>query len=286
MSRPNLEIQPLSGALGAEVSGINLSTRLDDSTLEQIREAFHQHLVLFFRDQHLSPDAHAAFAAQFAELVPHPYVQSIDGIPGIIEIVKERDEKTNWGGITLHSDLTFFEAPPMGAALYAREVPPHGGDTLWVNMYLAYETLSEGMKAMLEGLRAVHRSAPPESYSATYKGMHEKHNESGSAVHPSVITHPHTGRKALYTNAGYTKHFEDMTVEESRPLLDFLAAHAARPEFTCRFHWTPGALAMWDNRVTMHYAIEDDFAAAVGDGYRRVMHRATFAGEKPELRLA
>jgi taurine dioxygenase len=207
-------------------------------------------------------------------------VQSIDGFPGIIEIVKERDEKTNWGGINLHSDLTFFEEPPIGAALYAREVPPHGGDTLFVNMYLAYETLSDGMKALLSGLRGVHISAAPASYSASFKGMREKHNEAGSAVHPMVITHPHTGRKSLYSNA-YTKHFENMSIEESRPILDYLASHAARPEFNCRFHWTPGSLVMWDNRVTMHYAIEDDFGAEAGNGYRRVMHRATFAGERP-----
>ena len=280
MSNRTIDVQPIAGALGAEVSGVELGEPLAENTLAEIKEAFHEHLVLFFRDQDLTPQEHADFAAHFARLVPHPFVQSIDGIPGIIEIVKERDEKTNWGGINLHSDLTFFEEPPIGAALYAREVPPHGGDTLFVNMYLAYETLSDGMKALLSDLRGVHISAAPESYSASFKGMHEKPNDSGSAVHPMVITHPHTGRKALYTNA-YTKHFEDMSIEESRPILDYLASHAARPEFSCRFHWTPGTLAMWDNRVTMHYAIEDDFGAEAGHGYRRVMHRATFAGERP-----
>ena len=124
-------------------------------------------------------------------------------------------------------------------------------------------------------------SANPASYSSEFKGMREKTNEAGSAVHPVVITHPHTGRKALYTNNGYTKHFENMTLEESRPILDYLASHAARPEFSCRLHWTPGTLVMWDNRVTMHYAIEDDFGAESGEGYRRIMHRATFAGERP-----
>ena len=280
MNNRSIDVQPIAGALGAEINGVDLGGPIADNTLAEINEAFHEHLVVFFRNQDLSPKQHADFAAHFAELVPHPFVQSIDGIPGIIEIVKERDEKTNWGGINLHSDLTFFEEPPIGAALYAREVPPHGGDTLFVNMYLAYETLSDGMKALLSGLRGVHISAAPASYSASFKGMHEKRNDAGQAVHPMVITHPHTGRKALYANA-YTKHLENMSIEESRPILDYLAGHAARPEFSCRFHWTPGTLAMWDNRVTMHYAIEDDFGAEAGKGYRRVMHRATFAGERP-----
>ena len=281
MTNRTIDVQPIAGALGAEITGGELSEPIAENTLAEINEAFHEHLVLFFRDQHLTPQQHSDFAGQFAKLVPHPFVQSIEGFPGIIEIVKERDEKTNWGGINLHSDLTFFKAPPVGAALYAREVPPHGGDTLFVNMYLAYETLSDGMKALLSDLKAVHRSADPAAYSASFKGMHEKPNEAGSAVHPVVITHPHTGRKALYTNNGYTKHFENMTTEESRPILDYLARHAARPEFNCRFHWTPGSLVMWDNRVTMHYAIEDDFGVKTGNGYRRVMHRATFAGERP-----
>ena len=279
MNNRSIDVEPIAGALGAEINGVDLRGPIADNTLAEINEAFHEHLVVFFRNQDLSPKQHADFASHFAELVPHPFVQSIDGFPGIIEIVKERDEKTNWGGINLHSDLTFFEEPPIGAALYAREVPPHGGDTLFVNMYLAYET-SEGMKALLADLRGVHISAAPSSYSANFKGMHEKRNDAGSAAHPMVITHPRTGRRALYTNA-YTKHLENMTVEESRPILDYLASHAARPEFSCRFHWTPGTLAMWDNRVTMHYAIEDDFAAESGGGYRRVMHRATFAGERP-----
>ena len=280
MTNRSIDVEPIAGALGAEISGVELSEPISESIRAEINEAFHEHLVLFFRNQDLTPQQHAEFAANFAPLVPHPFVQSIDGIPGIIEIVKERDEKTNWGGINLHSDLTFFAEPPIGAALYAREVPPHGGDTLFVNMYLAYETLSDGMKALLAELNGVHISAAPSSYSASFKGMHEKHNDAGVAVHPMVITHPQTGRKALYSNA-YTKHLEDMTVEESRPILDYLSAHAARPEFSCRFHWTPGTLAMWDNRVTMHYAIEDDFGAEAGKGYRRVMHRATFAGERP-----
>ena len=237
--------------------------------------------MLFFRGQELTLQQHASFAGQFSELVPHPFVQSVEGFPGLIEIVKERDARTNWGGISLHPDLTFFDEPPIGAVLYAREVPLHGGDTLFVNMYLAYETLSEGMKNLLAGLRGVHVSTEPTSYSANFKGMREKQNQAGTAIHPMVVTHPHTGRKALYTNA-YTKRLENMTVEESQPILDFLARHAARPEFSCRFHWTAGTVVMWDNRVTMHYAIEDNLGTESGHGYRRVMHRATFAGERPQ----
>ena len=282
MTNRTIDVQPVSGALGAEISGVDLTKPIAENTLAELREVFHEHLALFFRDQHLTPQQHAEFAGHFATLIPHPFVQSIEGIPGIIEIVKERDETTNWGGINYHSDLTFFEEPPMGAALYAREVPPHGGDTLFINMYLAYEALSDGMKSMLGKLEGVHVSADPDSYSDGFKGMREKRNEgTGMAVHPAVITHPQTGRKALYTNTGYTKRFNNMTAEESQPILDFLAKHMVRPEFTCRFHWEPDSMVVWDNRVTMHYAIQDDFNAEHGNGYRRVLHRATFAGERP-----
>ena len=169
--------------------------------------------------------------------------------------------------------------------LYAKEVPANGGDTLFANMYLAYETLSDGMKNMLDGLEALHVSDIPGTYYKNHKSMREKSGgaqDLGSASHPVVRTHPVTGRKGLFINRGYTRCFKDMTEEESRPLLNYLFDHATRPELTCRFRWEPNSIAIWDNRVVLHHPVDDDFSAIRGEtGYRRVMHRATLAGEKP-----
>ena len=260
---------------------------MDEQTFSEIREAFHRHHMIFFRDQQLTPQQHNDFAGRFAEVMPHPYVQSIDGFPGIIEIVKEPDEPHHWGGQSFHADLTFMEAPPAGAALYAREVPEYGADTMFVNMHLAYETLSPGMQALLGRLEAVHESLPPDEYSASYKGMRPKPNRAGTFVHPMVIAHPDTGRKSLYLNPNLTRRLEGMRDEESRPLLDYLIGRSLRPEFMCRFRWRPGSMAVWDNRVTLHCAIEDDFEARRGgNGHRRVMHRATLKGDKPRRTLS
>ena len=282
MSEQNVTIRPLSGAIGAEILGVDVSQPLDDAAFAQIQNAFDHYLVIFFRDQTLTPGAHNRFAARFCELEPHPYVHSIEGYPGIIEIVKEPDETVNWGGTNLHADLTFLKRPPRGAMLYAREVPPAGGATLFVNLYLVYETLSVGMRRMLDGLEAFHQSLPVAEYSAPYKGMFPKPATASSTVHPVVITHPRTGRRSLYLNPQLLRRFSGMTESESRPILDYLIAHAKRPEFACRFRWKKGSIAVWDNRVVLHCALNDDFRVAGGEvGYRRVMHRATFAGDQP-----
>ena len=282
MGYQNIDVKPISGALGAELEGVDLSQPLDNATFSDIYQAFNDHLVIFFRDQNLSAAQHRDFASRFYELESHPFVQSVDECAQIIEIVKEADEIENWGG-PWHADVTFKRKPSVGAVLYAKEVPEYGGDTLFANMYLAYESLSKGMQAMLAGLRAVHHSGQPGRFYEAFKGMRAKSVEGAEeAAHPVVRTHPDTGRKALFVNAGYVTRFEEMTVEESRPLLQYLYDHAVRPEFTCRYHWRVGSVAVWDNRVTLHHATNDDFQAArTGRGFRRVLHRATMAGEVP-----
>ena len=282
MTDASFRVEPVAGALGAQIHGVDLSRPLPDGTFEEIRNTLHEHLVIFFRDQNLTTDQHYAFARRFGDLIPHPYVQGVNGFPEIIEIVKEPEETRNWGG-NWHADLTFREQPPAGAVLYGRELPPAGGDTMFANMYLAYETLSEGMRELLDGLHASHVSGQPERYSSQFRGMHERWgNDAQESVHPVVRTHPVTGRKALFVNGLFTHCFEDMTLEESEPVLTYLYEHSTRPEFTFRFRWSPGSVLIWDNRVVMHNALNDDFGAARnGAGFRRVLHRATLAGERP-----
>ena len=282
MTDASFRVEPVAGALGAQIHGVDLSKPLSDETFAEIRNALHEHLVIFFRDQDLTSDQHHAFAKRFGELIPHPYVKGIAGYPEIIEIVKEPEETRNWGGYW-HADLTFLETPPGGAVLYGRELPPVGGDTMFSNMYLAYETLSEGMREMLDGLGALHVSGEPQLYSSRFRSMHERRgNAPTEHVHPVARTHPVTGRKALFVNPLFTHSFEDMTAEESGPVLDYLHDHAVRPEFTFRFRWSRGSVLIWDNRVVQHHALNDDFGAARnGAGFRRVLHRATMAGEVP-----
>ena len=286
MTNQVIDVQPVAGALGAEIHGVDLSKTLDNSTFNDIYQAWLDHLVIFFRDQELTVDQHYAFAKRFKKLMPHPYVKALDGYPEMIEIVKAPDEVRNWGG-SWHADLTFMEEPPAGAVLYGRELPPVGGDTMFVNTQLAYETLSDGMKGMLDGLKAVHvESAPrgaPARYSDAYKKMYEKQGEiANENAHPVVRTHPETSKLGLFINPSFTSHLEDMTVEESQPVLDVLYDHMRRPEFSCRLRWQPGTVAIWDNRAVWHNALADDFGARNnGQGFRRVLHRATLAGDKP-----
>jgi taurine dioxygenase len=286
MSNQAIDVQPVAGALGAEIHGVDLSKTLDNSTFNDIYQAWLDHLVIFFRDQELTVDQHYEFAKRFKKLMPHPYVKSLDGYPEMIEIVKAPDQVHNWGG-SWHADLSFMEEPPAGAVLYGRELPPVGGDTMFVNTQLAYETLSDGMKGMLDGLKAVHvESAPrgaPARYSDAYKKMYEKQGEIAEEnAHPVVRTHPETSKLGLFINPSFTSHLEDMTVEESQPVLDVLYDHMRRPEFSCRLRWQPGTVAIWDNRAVWHNALADDFGARNnGQGFRRVLHRATLAGDKP-----
>ena len=277
MRNTHIEVSPLAGALGAEVGGVDLSRPLPEEVHGEVLDALHEHVVIFFRNQKLDCAQHQAFASNFGPPIEHPFTRGLDDWPETIEIIRSPGEDYSWDS-KFHSDLMFLEAPPMGASLYALEIPPFGGDTLFVNMYLAYETLSDKMKEVLSGLRGVNESGPVSGYS-TPGAMAGKQGEPMSASHPVVRTHPATGRKALFVSPGFTRRIEGMTEDESRPLIEFLCSHALRPEFSCRFRWSPGAVAVWDNRVSLHRAVPDFFGEV--DRHRRVMHRVTIGGDRP-----
>jgi taurine dioxygenase len=278
MKANTLDIRPLSGALGAEILGIDLAQDLSDATVAAIRAAWLEHCVVFFRGQTLPPEQFLRLASRFGEPVEYPFVKGLDGFPQITPVIKLEHETINFGGLW-HSDTAYLERPPMATMLIARETPARGGDTLFANMYLAYETLSEGMKRMLDGLIALNSSAKAD----VTRTREDRIKDSGKteakkeyvAEHPVVRTHPETGRKALYVNGGHTLRFKDMSAEESTALLNYLFHHAVRPEFTCRFRWEPGSIALWDNRCTQHNPVNDYH------GHRRVMHRVTLAGDVP-----
>jgi taurine dioxygenase len=267
-----MEVRRISGALGAELLGIDLR-KLSAETVAAIRRAFLEHQVIFFRDQKLGPAQFMAFARTMGRPVPYPFVPGIEGFPEVIEVKKLEHERHNFGGIW-HSDTAYLEEPPMGSMLIAREIPPYGGDTLFASQYLAYETLSDGMKRLLDDLVGVNSSAKAD-VTRTREDRVKEYSKHYEAEHPVVRTHPETGRKALYVNFGHTVRFRGMTEAESAPLLDYLFRHQVKPEFTCRFHWEVGSLAFWDNRCTQHNPVNDYH------GHRRVMHRITLAGDKP-----
>jgi len=276
----HLEIQPISGALGAEISGVDLSQDLSNEVFDAIHQAFLDYQVIFFRDQKINHEQHKAFGRRFGSLNIHPYVKGMDGHPEIMQIIKEPGDRLNFGG-GWHSDMSFLEEPALGSILYAREVPPYGGDTLWASQYLAYETLSDGMKDMLDGLKAVHtaKGEYSERGASAQKRNSMDVKTAGDDVpsyeHPVVRTHPKTGRKALYINPAFTEKFVGMTRRESLPLLKFLFEHCTQEGFTCRFRWTTDAIAFWDNRCVQHFALNDY------QGHRRHMERVTINGDRP-----
>lgn len=272
-----MQVRRIAGALGAEILGIELDQELSPGTVAELRKAFLEHQVIFFRDQKLDPARFMAFARRMGDPIEYPFVKGIDGFPKVIEVKKLEHERTNFGGIW-HSDTSYLEEPPMGSMLLARELPPFGGDTLFANQYLAYEALSEGMRRMLDGLRAVNSSSKADASRTREDRIKERGagSEELLAEHPAVRTHPETGRKALYVNVAHTVRFKGMTEEESAPLLKFLFEHQVKPEFTCRFQWRVGSLAFWDNRCAQHNPVNDYH------GYRRVMHRITLAGDRPK----
>lgn len=272
----HLEVRPVSGALGAEVGGANLSDALTDAIVAEIRQAFLDHLVLFFRGQKLTPVEQLQFARRLGEPMEYPQLKGLPECPLITPVIKLEHERHNFGGVW-HSDTTYLERPPMASMLYAIEIPPYGGDTLFANQYLAYETLSAGMRETLGRLRGVNTSTKADVTRSREDRLRAAGVESKAlaAAHPVVRTHPETGRRALYVNAGHTAHFEGWTEAESAPLLSYLFAHQIKPEFTCRFRWEVGSLAMWDNRCAQHNPVNDYH------GYRRIMHRVTLAGDAP-----
>ena len=278
----HIKVEPIAGACGAEVLGVDLSQELDDATFGEIRQAFHDHQVIFFRDQKLTEDQHKAFGRRFGTLNIHPRYEPLEGHPEIFPIRKDPQDVRNVGDVW-HHDLTHLPCPPLGAILYALETPEVGGDTLFASQYDAYESLSDGLKRTLEGLKGVHdnRIQSPKVTADRNAERTSKLRIDPDAAdepeceHPVIITHPETGRKALYVNVVRTHRFAGMTEEESRPLLEYLFEHSSRPEFTCRFRWRDGSIAFWDNRCVMHRALNDY------PGQRRYMNRVTVDGGRP-----
>jgi taurine dioxygenase len=273
-----IRVEPLSSALGAEVSGVDLAEPLEDGTIAEIRQAFLVHLVIFFRDQSLTPDQFLRFARTMGVPTEYPFVAGMEGYPEITEVIKKEDERVNFGGIW-HSDTTYLECPPMGTLLYARQIPPLGGDTLFANMYMAYESLSAGMRRLLDDLRAVNSADKGTAAATRAERLRERPRDAGDTVtcaeHPIVRTHPETGRKALYVNPGHTLRISGFSDAESAPILDYLYQQQTRPEFSCRFRWRRDSLAFWDNRAAQHYPLNDYH------GYRRALQRITLAGDRP-----
>lgn len=272
----HLDIRPVAGALGAEVAGISLAESLGDDVIAAIRQALLEHLVLFFRDQDLTPEQHKAFASRFGELHRHPTIRGPSGDPELLVIETDREhggKVDRW-----HSDVSSDECPPMGSILYARILPDRGGDTMWMNAYLAYETLSAPMRKFLDGLTATHSITRLYDLDIMRGGWEARMNanmEHPPVHHPVVRTHPETGRKLLYVNTIFTECIDGITKAESRALLDLLYAHIATPNFSCRLNWRKGTVAFWDNRCTQHYGVNDYWPQ------HRLMHRYTIVGDRP-----
>ena len=259
-----LDVRRQAGALGALITGVDLSRPVGDDTFNAIQDAFHEHMVVCIRGQAaMTPEDQLAFAARWGEISIHPYVPSIDGYPGIMRIYDPNPVTVTW-----HADTTHAARPPALTLLLARVLPPYGGDTMFANAALAYDHLSDGLRSSLDGMRAVHQGTEL----AASAGLDQ---QSVTTTHPVVRTHPVTGRRALFVNGNYPSHFEGWTPDESAPLLAYLYAQIARPELTYRHRWEVGDLIIWDNRYTQH--------AVVGDtgGAERTLHRVTIAGDVP-----
>ncbi len=279
-----IEVKPIAGALGAEILGVDLAD-LDDATFEEIEAAWLEHLVVFFRNQELTPEQQIAFAKRFGAIHHHPFMKGMEQHPDILEIIKEEGDTKAFGEVW-HTDQMFNPKPAKATILYAKETPDAGGDTMFANMYLAYETLSEPMKALLKdvktwnigdrkklgnGMARDGRYVGNEKMAAKVRDPGDVETE---AAHPLVRTHPETGRKSIYIG-NHTQTLEGFNDAEAQPILAFLRAHAVEPEHTCRFRWEVGSLAIWDNRCTQHRALNDYH------GKRRRMHRITIAGDTP-----
>lgn len=279
----NLKVRRLAGALGAEITGVDLSRELDAATITEIRRMLVEHQVIFFRDQTLTPEQHVRFGARFGPLNIHPYVAGMPGHPEIMEIIKEPDEKLNFGG-GWHSDMSFLAEPAIASILYAVDVPQWGGDTLFASQAAAFDALSPALQKTLEGLNAVHSAG--REYSSKGASAQKRKSMSvveaegavGEYIHPVVLVHPETGRKALYVNPAFTMRIEGWTKRESKSLLDFLFEHSRFEAFTCRFNWAPGSVAFWDNRSVWHFALNDYH------GQRRHMRRVTVDATPVALR--
>lgn len=273
-----MQIRKLTGHIGAELLGVDLTKDLTPTLIADIRQALLDNLVIFFRDQTLTPEQQIHFAECFGEISRSPVYRTLEAYPKIMPVVKESTDKDIIGD-TWHTDETFQATPPLGSLLYAREIPPLGGDTLFANLYMAYDRLSDALKEQLSGMRAIHSndflSTNAQLRNATRSTKLRDDIGKINTSHPVVRTHEETGRKLLFVNQPFTYCFEGMTRDESLPLLQYLYQQSSKPELTCRFRWGSGSMAFWDNRCTMHYAINDY------PGHRREMHRITVQGSVP-----
>ena len=274
-------VHRLAGALGAEISGVDLADPLDDESFAEIHAALLEHLVIFFRDQDLTPEQHIAFGKRFGKLHIHPYIPNLEGYPEIIKLQSADDGPgpMAYQSNTWHTDLTYSAEPPMASILYGVVVPEAGGDTMWNNLYAAYEGLSPRMRTFVDGLTAVHNivTSMPADFMEQDRApdqLKRLQDVTPPVEHPVVRTHPETGRRCLFVNRNFTSHVKELSRFESDRLLALLYEHIEQPEHVVRFHWRAGSLAMWDNRCTQHYALTD---------YRslRVMHRVTVCGDRP-----
>jgi taurine dioxygenase len=265
-----MEVTPLTGAIGAELAGVDLRSVSDDE-VAAIRRALLDHCVVFFRDQSLDDAAHLALAGRFGEVMLPIIDAGASGTSGIT--VLDQVAPVGRGTDRWHCDSTFTECPPLGAILRAVSLPPVGGDTLFASMYAAYETLSPPLREMLDGLTAVHSTAIVNELMRGLDVVHRGGTEQ-STVHPVVRTHPETGRKLLFVNGNFTTRIVELSLDESNALLSLLFEHVKSSTIHCRFHWTEGSVAFWDNRCTQHFASPDY-------DRRRVMHRVLLQGDRP-----
>lgn len=276
-SYEGITVTPLTGTIGAEISGIDLRNEQPDDVMQQVRQALLDWKVIFFRDQDITTEQHMRFAAWFGELEIHPFAPEKDGYPEVLQITHEGKRKGTeniW-----HSDVTWREEPSLGSVLRAIEVPAHGGDTLFADMVLAYDRLDDVVKAKIDNAKARHdfvgfrnrliKEGATDEQVAAFNAKYP------NPEHPVVRTHPETGKKALYVNAAFTQELVGWEPAESEAMLNFLYAQARIPEYQCRFRWAPNSIAFWDNRSAQHYAVSD-YAPA-----RRVVERVTVIGDKP-----
>ena len=277
-----MEIRPLCGALGAEVDGISLAG-LDDAGWRAVHDAFLEHHVLVFRDQPLSRDELLGFAQRLGAPEVHPIVEGTEAHPEVIRVHKPAGASASFG-VGWHSDNSFFETPSLGTVLHGVTVPPQGGDTLFANLERAYDTLSEPIQRLLEPLDAVHCAMraydPALTGTDKYEGkgpLRYRWSESirEEVRHPVIRVHPETGRRSIYVNPMFTERIDGLRPAESDALLQFLYAHCATPDWSCRVRWAPETITMWDNRCLWHYAMDDY------QEHERLMFRVTIAGDRP-----
>ena len=272
-------VEPLSGALGAEILGLDLNA-MSDETVAELRSAVAEYGVIYFRDQRLTPEQHIALGERFGPLDVNPMVESVPGYPPIYPFIRNPGDEGFLVGEGWHSDVTFYETPAIYSLLYCLETPAVGGDTCYSNQVRAYQALSPGLKRTLAGMRAIHTVAKTLSAAVSDEReesklkTEEERKIPDPVSHPVLRVHPDNGKVALYVNSLYTERFDGWTAEESAPLLDYLCRHAGNPWFACRLRWEPGTLALWDNRLVQHTATGDYSG-------RRVMYRVTVLGEKP-----